>query len=166
MSVNDFRFNYRRSIAIDHLTRRPILDTASKAPLEVFDPFIPCTLSSKTRCSSMEGLLDSGSDGMVIPRTVAEFLGLDLKPASEPMQVADGRDMDRYVSKIKLSIGRGGRFSDPVEVEVSIPAVGNPPVIIGRDPIFKQYRITFIEAEKRVEMKTYRKDDSQITSSY
>lgn len=105
----------------------------------------------------MEGLLDSGSDGMVIPRTVAKFLELDLRPSIEPMQVADGRDMDRFVSKIVLAIGRGGRFSDPVDVEVSIPKEGNPPVIIGRDPIFRQYRITFIEAEKRLEMRSYRK---------
>lgn len=157
MSVNDFQFNYRRSIAIDHQTRRPILDATSEAPLEVFDPFVPCTLSSKTRSRSMEGLLDSGSDGMVIPRTVAKFLELDLRPSIEPMQVADGRDMDRFVSKIVLAIGRGGRFSDPVDVEVSIPKEGNPPVIIGRDPIFRQYRITFIEAEKRLEMRSYRK---------
>jgi len=73
------------------------------------------------------------------------------------MIVADGRNMDRFVSRAVLTIGRAGRYSDPVEVEVSVPAQGNPPVLIGRNPIFRQYRITFIEAEKRFEMKPYQK---------
>jgi len=158
MSVIDFQFNYKRDIVIEYKTRKPILDATSGNPLEVFYPFIPCTISSERRKSrSTEGLLDSGSDRVVIPRALAKFLELDLEPAAIPMKVADGRDVDRFVSKVDIAIGRGGRFSDPVEVEVSVPAKGNPPVIIGRGPIFRQYKITFIEAENRLEMKAYRK---------
>jgi len=158
MSVIDFQFNYKRSITIDRLTQRPILDAASGTPLEVFHPFIPCVISSeKRRSRSTEGLLDSGSDGVVIPRTLAEYLELDLEPASEPMMVADGRNMERFVSKIMLTIGRGGRYSDPIEVEASVPAKGNPPVLIGREPVFRLHTITFVEAEKRLEMNPYRK---------
>ena len=158
MSVIDFQFNYKRGTASDRRTQRPILDAESRIPLEVFYPFVPCIISSKKkRNRSTEGLLDSGSDGVVIPRTLAEYLELDLEPAREPMMVADGKDMERFVSKIMLTIGRGGRYSDPVEVEVSVPAEGNPPVLIGREPIFRLYTITFVEAEKRLEMKPYRK---------
>ncbi len=158
MFVIDFQFNYKRGTASDRRTKRPILDAESKIPLEVSYPFVPCTISSKKkRNRSTEGLLDSGSDGVVIPRTLAEYLELDLEPATAPMIVADGRNMDRFVSRAVLTIGRAGRYSDPVEVEVSVPAQGNPPVLIGRNPIFRQYRITFIEAEKRLEMKPYQK---------
>jgi hypothetical protein len=159
MSVIDFKFNYKRGTASDRRTQRPVLDAESRTPLEVFYPFVPCTISSKKKRSrSTEGLLDSGSDGVVLPRALAEYLELDLEPATAPMMVADGRDMNRFVSRAVLMIGRAGRYSDPVEVEVSVPAQGNPPVLIGRNPIFRQYRITFIEAEKRLEMKPYQKE--------
>ena len=104
----------------------------------------------------MEGLLDSGSDGVVLPRGIADYLGLELKSGETPMRVADGKSVKRYISKAHLTIGRGGRYCDPVEAEVSIPAEGDPPILIGRAPIFRLFVITFIEAEKRFEMKPYR----------
>jgi len=153
----DFQFDYRRSIAIDRLNRRPIIDSDTGAPVEVYHPFIPCIISSeRMRSKSMEGLLDSGSDGMVIPMELAECLKLDLVPASEPMRVADGKEVERYTAKIIIKVGRGGRYSDPIEVEASVPKHGNPPVLIGRKPIFKMFVISFVEAERRLEMKHYR----------
>lgn len=103
----------------------------------------------------MEGLLDSGSDGVVVPRGIADYLELELKPAETPMRVADGKSVKRFISKVYLTIGRGGRYCDPIEAEVSIPAEGDPPILIGRDPIFRLFVITFVEAEKRFEMKPY-----------
>jgi len=104
----------------------------------------------------MDGLLDSGSDGIVIPRSLADYLGLKLEPSSRPMRVANGRDVQRYTAKASITLGRGGRCCDPIDAEVSIPAEGEPPVLIGREPIFRLYVITFVEAEKRFEMRPYR----------
>lgn len=79
-----------------------------------------------------------------------------MKLADRPMMVANGRSVERFTSKASLMIGRGGRYCDPIEVEVSVPAEGNPPILIGREPIFRLFVITFVEAEKRFEMKPYR----------
>ena len=135
----------------------PILDTQTGKPIELFHPIIPLIISSeRKRSPPMEGLLDSGSDGVVIPRGVADYLQLDLRLAETPMRVADGKSVVRYVSKAYLTIGRAGRFCEPIEAEVSVPAEGDPPLLIGRDPLFKLFIITFIDAEKRFEMRPYR----------
>ena len=153
----DFQFNYRKTIALNPTTRAPILDANTGKTLEVYHPIIPFVISSeKKRGSQTEGLLDSGSDGIVIPKGLADYLSLDLKLADRPMMVANGRSVERFTSKASLMIGRGGRYCDPIEVEVSVPAEGNPPILIGREPIFRLFVITFVEAEKRFEMNPYR----------
>jgi predicted aspartyl protease len=124
--------------------------------MEAYHPMIPCIIASEKRTSpQIEGLLDSGSDGIVIPRGLADYLELELKPAGRPMRVANGRSVERFISKASLTIGRGGRQCDPVEVEVSVPSEGDPPILIGREPIFRLFVITFVEAEKRFEMRPW-----------
>ena len=153
----DFSFDYRKNIALNPKTKRPILDPATGRPLEVFHPMMPCVLSSSSKKSPLiEGLLDSGSDGIVIPMGLAKYLGLDLRSSPRPMRVANGRDVERLTAKAFITLGRGGRCCDPIEVTVSIPADGDPPVLIGREPIFRLFVVTFVDAEKRFEMKPYR----------
>lgn len=116
MKLFDFRFNYKRSTAMDPSSGSTILDSTTGRPLELFHPVIPLTISSEGRRSPpLEGLLDSGSDGVVLPMGLAEYLGLHLKPAETPMRVADGKSVERYTSKARLTIGRAGRYCDPVD---------------------------------------------------
>ena len=124
--------------------------------MEISHPMVPCVISSANKKSPLiEGLLDSGSDGIVIPRSLANYLGLELKPAAKPMRVANGRDVQRFTASASIALGRGGRHCDPVKTEVSVPAEGDPPVLIGREPVFKLFIVTFVEAEKRFEMSPY-----------
>jgi len=158
MRLVDFRFNYKRTVALNPDTRKPILDADTGKLLEVYHPVVPITVSSpRKKGPATEGLLDSGSDGIVIPRSIADYLELDLKPSGRPMRIADGRNVKRFVSRATLEIGRAGRYCDPIEVEVSVPAEGNPPILIGRAPVFELFIVTFVEAEKRFEMRPYRK---------
>jgi predicted aspartyl protease len=153
----DFSFVYRKNVVLDSITRRPVLDPATGKPMEIFHPMVPCTVSSEGRKSPLiEGLLDSGSDGIVIPRSLAEYLDLRLIPEARPMRVANGRDVQRYTAKATITLGRGGRCCDPIDAEVSVPAEGDPPLLIGREPIFRLFVITFVEPERRFEMKPYR----------
>jgi hypothetical protein len=145
MYLPSFRFNYKRLPARDPDT------------LEVkycFYPFVPCAFSSGQRTtSSLEGLLDSGSDGVVIPQRIADYLGLELEK-SAPARVV-GTKIDCYRSMMSMTLGRGGRVSDVIRnVRVTV-AKGDTPIILGRDPIFKLFRITFIEPERRLELLPY-----------
>ena len=151
-------YRYRRNVALDPVTRRPVLNQEGK-PMEVFHPMLPCVISSPTKSSpAIEGLLDSGSDGIVIPRSLADYLELELKPAARPMRVANGRDVERLTAKAAITLGRGGRCCEPIEAEVTIPSEGDPPVLIGREPIFRFFIVKFVEAEKRFELSPYRTD--------
>ncbi|MCK5559703.1 MAG: hypothetical protein KAJ51_03880 [Thermoplasmata archaeon] len=119
-------------------------------------PMVPCTFSWKNKKSPLyDGLLDSGSDGIVIPLELAEWLGLDLNHKAK--MEALGRVLKRYVTKIDLILGRGGRYIQLNNVEVSVPIESKTAMIlIGRNPIFELYEITFIEPEKKVVMKPYK----------
>ena len=118
-------------------------------------PFVPAVISSGPKTAPpIEGLLDSGSDGIVLPLFLARCLGLELTE-SEPMKVV-GRMVDRYRSRATIMLGRAGRFCDPLlNVPVNIPMEGDFPIIFGRAPIFELFRITFVEAEHRFTMEPY-----------
>jgi hypothetical protein len=73
------------------------------------------------------------------------------------MKVADGKSTPRWTSEASVILGRAGRYCSPIDkVTVSIPREGDPPILLGRDPVFELYTITFIEAEKRFMMDPYR----------
>jgi hypothetical protein len=147
MRLLDFRFNY------DKLT---FVDRVASEGGEAFYPLLPVTLFSNGKSlRPMVGLLDSGSDEIVLPRSIATRLGLDLKRA-DPLTVV-GSKTNRFESKVSMTIGRAGRICEPInDIKVSVLEGDDTPLIIGRDPIFKLYRITFVEAENRFEMTPYR----------
>ena len=70
------------------------------------------------------------------------------------MNVVGFEDVKAYEAAVKLVIG-GARCTDPIPVTVRIPARGDTPTLIGRDPIFMLYEITFIEAERKINMIPY-----------
>jgi len=151
-----FRFNYKRTVALDQVTRAPILYPRTGRPLEVFHPMVPCIIASENKTSpQIDALLDSGSDGIVIPRMLADYLGLALEESDKPMRIANGRSIRRLTARAHLMIGRGGRRCGPIDIEVSVPEEGDPPILIGREPVFRLFVITFVEAEKWFEMKPY-----------
>jgi len=119
-----------------------------------FYPNLPAVLSSRTkRTQPLEGLLDSGSDGIVIPLSTAKYLELELVKEEFPMEVV-GRRVDRYKSKLSITIGRGGNYCSQIDdIEVNVPVEGDTPILFGRNPVFELFLITFNEKEKKFTMK-------------
>ena len=112
-------------------------------------PFLPCTLEwGGKRTPQMEGLLDSGSDGVVLPLDVARYLNLTLEKEEKPMKVV-AREVARYSANVNLTIGRAGRLFTFPKIRATIPKDGSTPILIGRDPVFKVYRVIFDDARKR-----------------
>lgn len=158
MKLVSYRLNYKKVTPTDPTTKKQMTDEKTGEPLEVYYPLIPLQLSSATKKTRpTEGLLDSGADEIVLPRGLADYLELDLKPSSKPMRVANGMSVPRLVAEVTLTIGRAGRFCDPIKTEVCVPEKGDAPILIGRKPVFGLFEITFIEAEKRLELEPYRK---------
>lgn len=117
-------------------------------------PLVPITLYSPSGSVEIEGLVDSGADTLHIPKGIAEMLGLELGGSTE--SYGAGGSYKSYVAKVGLKIGRGkgGRVYDFGYVEACTPSVDtDTPVLLGRDPVFKEYDITFEEKKEKIKMK-------------
>lgn len=146
-----FHLNYTTFKVVDQETGKDDL---------LYFPLLSCKFISPHGTSpEVRGLLDSGSDGIILPLALAEHLKLMLHDA-DSIQVAGGKSVPRWTAKVSVILGRAGRCCPPIkDVTVSIPKEGNPPVLLGRSPVFELYKITFIEAEKRFIMDPYTPKD-------
>lgn len=112
---------------------------------EAIYPLLPIRLYHGTYTTPpMEGLLDSGCDGIFLPKNITNFLNL---PLGRLMQ-AHGIDgpCQAYPTQIGLIIGRGGRWRecDFGVVDAVIPVEErDTPILIGRHPVFDEYQIIF-----------------------
>lgn len=120
----------------------------------IFIPKVPCRFKNGNRTMADHGILDSGADCCVINIEMARQLDLDLRKA-QPMRVVGNDAVESYTARAELILG-SGKCTDPIPVEVRIPAVGDTPTLIGRDPVFSIYNITFIEREKKIQLVPYR----------
>jgi predicted aspartyl protease len=97
----------------------------------------------------IRAILDSGAHKIMMPKRIAEYLGLKLKPSGQPFGTAGGFK-DGFIAKVeKVRIGRSvlAEFED-VEIVV---LDADTPVLIGRDPFFKRYVVIINEAERSIE---------------
>lgn len=127
----------------------------------IYRPLIPISFEGKTKIDIL-AILDSGSDITVIPEEMAEVLGIEYKKdniiygiAREPVNAKEG--------KLHVRFGKGNEFYS-FEIPVLIP-IGKIeiPIIIGRAGFFSQFKITFIESERRIEFK---KSESSLIYKY
>ena len=120
-------------------------------------PLLPCTFKWKgKRTSPTEGILDSGSDGLVLPLGIARFLELELQDEKKPMKVVS-HEVPRFSARVDLMIGRGGRYFTFRDVKASIPKEGDTPILVGRDPVFKSYKVTFDDSTTTITLEPIRK---------
>jgi hypothetical protein len=120
-------------------------------------PVLPCTFERRGRKTSpTEGILDSGSDGLVLPMGVAKVLELELRDEKKPMRVVS-HEVPRFSAQVDLTIGRGGRYFIFRDVVASIPKEGDTPILIGRDPVFRLYRVTFDDSESTITLEPVRR---------
>ena len=152
MKIINFTFNY---------SKHTVVNESNQEEIDLYYPTIPCVFASETKKTRMtEGLLDTGSDGIVLPMGAAKYLELKLEEKEKPMIVAGGLSVKQYKSKVNLTIGRGGRFVEFNDIEITVPDT-NPekdksPILIGRDPIFQYYEVNFIEGKRKVIMKPFK----------
>jgi hypothetical protein len=95
-------------------------------------------------------ILDSGSDNTTISKPIAEFLSLEIGEWEESQSA--GGPFLTCRSKVTMIIGRGGRIEAFENVEIRVtPSDTHPPIpLMGRNPIFDNYDITFSSTKKAV----------------
>jgi hypothetical protein len=109
-------------------------------------PLLPIQLYNKhEKPRFFEALLDSGADGVFIPKSIAEILGLEKLGRVPTSGVL--RSAHCFQTKVGLTIG----FSKARSIEFGIVDAIFPeedadiPILIGRNPVFRHFEVTFQE---------------------
>ena len=119
---------------------------------QIKTPSIPVTISGKGAKYDFIALVDSGADISVIPRSIAELLGLNLK---EKMEEASGIGgiVPAIQSRVNLEINKG---HEHYSFEIPIKVIMNDtdfPILLGRAGFFEKFVITFHQAEEKLILK-------------
>ena len=106
-----------------------------------------------------EGLVDSGADGIVLPKSVFDLLELPTIGKREASGLLKSGECS--VSEVGLIIGRSkGNMLDLGKVEVIISESDQDiPILIGRNPIFQYFEIIFREYEKKPNLTLIQKQE-------
>ena len=117
-------------------------------------PSIPITLIGEKESVDLIALVDSGADISVIPKEIAEVLGLKLEGEIEPA-FGVGGTVPTIQTQVNVRVGRQHedyRFSMPIKVIMSDYDL---PPLLGRKGFFQEFIITFDERKEKVQLKRY-----------
>ena len=117
---------------------------------EARTPSIPITLKGKDSIDVV-ALLDSGADVSVIPKGIAEIIGLDLTGKKSYADGIGGR-VEAIDSKLYLHIKKGHEdynFQMPIKVILE----DTIPIILGREGFFNKFVISFNQSELKFTLK-------------
>lgn len=129
-----------------------MLDTAF-----IFDyhkyPIVPVKFSYENRDTPIiDALLDSGGDFIVIPMPIAKYLGLKLKKAGS-VDTAGGTT-PLFKSNLDMTIGKKDYTVVYNNLEIHVSGRDDIPVLLGRNPIFEDYEITFKKKKNQLILKS------------
>jgi len=117
-------------------------------------PFIPLLITNKFgRTMKIIALLDSGADTTVIPKDLAEVIGLKEKKTDSETGGIGGKVKVKE-SKLRFRIA-GNRESYSLEVPALVlqDADADVPLLLGRHGFFEQFNITFKQNEEKIVLK-------------
>ena len=97
----------------------------------------------------IDALLDSGSDFILIPIALAEALGLSMRELPKPIGTAGG-ERKGLEARCDFELGRGGRVEKYPNLKINVIDNRDAPVLIGRDPIFKDFKVIFEESLENI----------------
>lgn len=126
-----------------------------KVSNQIHRPIIPLqvALNDGTHVT-ITGLLDSGSDVILIPREIAESLGLNVGKKITEIDGIGGR-VKVAKSRIRATLHDGRRtvrIPHGLEVNVQLSGVVFDDVLIGRIPFFEEFIVEFNEGAKRIKL--------------
>ncbi|MBI3623559.1 aspartyl protease family protein [Candidatus Pacearchaeota archaeon] len=122
--------------------------------IEIKSPSIPVMLSGTGTKYQFIALLDSGADVSVIPKEVAELLGLDLNKRKEEARGIGGI-VPAIQTNMNIELGKPHEmYSFNIPVKVVLSEIDEEiPVLLGRAGFFDKFVISFDQKEERVTLK-------------
>jgi len=97
-------------------------------------------------------LLDSGSDVIVLPKGLAELLGLKLSDKIEKSKGIGG-EVEVRTSKLNFRLKRDHDYYSFDNVDIQVVDTDDVPVILGRRGFFERFKITIDEKNEKVILK-------------
>ena len=137
MALKTFTFPYRPP---------PGLRKAKEQKDTKLYPLLQIRLYSKDgKPICFEGLLDSGADGVFLPKRIAEVMDLPKKEKISTSGVLKSEEC--YKTEVGFIIGvTKSKSLDFGMIEAVFPkSESDIPILIGRDPIFKYFEVVFME---------------------
>ena len=115
-------------------------------------PCVPITLCGKEIFDTI-ALLDSGADTCVMPKSIAEILGLELSDEVAPIFGLGGKTKSAETfAKILIGKGHEEYTFDKVFFKVVLGKYEFP-VILGRSGFFDKFIVTFDQKNEKVILK-------------
>jgi len=116
-------------------------------------PFIPVLAhSAEGKLLEIIALVDSGADNIVIPRDLAEILGLKLGDALETAGIGGKVPVRKASFTFTVKQGREAH-SVTATALVLMDSGQDIPLILGRNGFFEQFDITFRQKEEKLVLK-------------
>ena len=99
-------------------------------------------------------LLDSGADFTLIPRAIADIIGIKLNEKDKESIGGVGGNSFAYKVQLTCSL-KLGHESNKIQIKAMVLDEENEeiPVLIGREGFFENFEITFREYEKKILIK-------------
>jgi predicted aspartyl protease len=115
-------------------------------------PSIPIIFSGPKESIPIISLLDSGADFSVIPKDIAELLGIDL--SEKPHQsFGIGGAVESINSSVNITIERGHeKHSFRIPILVILDEYSFPP-LLGREGFFEHFKVLFEQKHLKVSLK-------------
>jgi hypothetical protein len=124
----------------------------NKKGSDIKTPTIPVLLKGKSSFRmKVYALIDSGADVSVIPKGLAELLGIEM-PKETTSSFGIGGEIKTKNSKMEVSIKKKHEehtFTVPVQIILD----DNAPIILGRAGFFNKFIISFDEENQKIRLK-------------
>ena len=115
-------------------------------------PIIPVKFKNKDKKTPIiEALLDSGGDFIVIPMPIAQYLELKLEKAGD-IDTAGGTT-SLFKSSLDMTVGKNIKIKSYENKIIHVSTRSDIPVLLGRNPLFEDYEITFKKQKNQLILK-------------
>ena len=113
----------------------------------VSEPIIPVSILTKDGSyQTYDFIVDTGADCCIIPKIVAEDLGIDIKSLPKiSFTGIGGRHIVAYLAKITIKI-----TNTPIKVACALSSNEKSPFILGRKDVFSHFNILFDNKKKLI----------------
>ena len=110
------------------------------------DPYITISVSTGYGWRNLDFLVDSGADVSMVPKSIAELVGLDLKKARKHRTYGvEGKGLLVYEGSLAIKIG-----THQIKIPCLFSSQEKTPLLLGRTGLFNRFTIVFENRTKNI----------------